>query len=178
MAAELAISDLEINSLEDVFRAVRKAQQALHGPPIWWRGETSNRDRRDRLRRLVPEVFRSKDLAKREREMFREFCAMAPGMYPRPPENMTPTDWLCFMRHYRVPTRLLDWTESVLAACFFATEEGERKDVKKESESERVLWALQPTKRNRRLMFYSSGKTVNDVVKNVGALKRKNTYGR
>ena len=174
MATSPTVNDLQIGCLADLFGAVQKAQEILDGPPIWWRGETSSLDKDGGRRRLVPEVFRSKDLAKRERDIFNEFCARAPSMHPQPPQQMKPIEWLCFMRHYRAPTRLLDWTESVLAAAFFATGEGERKNDDKEG----VLWALHPVKLNRSLMFYSSGKTANDVAKNVDALKKKNTHGR
>jgi hypothetical protein len=29
-------------------------------------------------------------------------------------------DWLCLMQHYSIPTRLLDWSESLLIALYFA----------------------------------------------------------
>jgi hypothetical protein len=32
-------------------------------------------------------------------------------------------DWLCLMQHYSIPTRLLDWSESVLAALYFAVKD-------------------------------------------------------
>jgi len=35
----------------------------------------------------------------------------------------SPFDWLCLMQHYSVPTRLLDWSESILAALYFAVKE-------------------------------------------------------
>lgn len=35
----------------------------------------------------------------------------------------SPFDWLCFMQHYSVPTRLLDWSESILSALYFAVKD-------------------------------------------------------
>ena len=44
---------------------------------------------------------------------------------PRPDENI---DWLFIMRHYGVPTRLLDWSESPLIATYFAINENDNDD--------------------------------------------------
>jgi len=35
-------------------------------------------------------------------------------------------DWLCFMQHYEVPTRILDWSESILVALYFAVKDHEK----------------------------------------------------
>jgi FRG domain len=37
-------------------------------------------------------------------------------------------DWLCLMQHYSMPTRLLDWSESILIALYFAVREVPRLD--------------------------------------------------
>lgn len=34
-------------------------------------------------------------------------------------------EWLCLMQHYDLPTRLLDWTENILIALYFAVNEEE-----------------------------------------------------
>lgn len=40
----------------------------------------------------------------------------------------TAFDWLCLMQHYSVPTRLLDWSEYVLPALYFAVKDDEAAD--------------------------------------------------
>src|SRR5678816_2453674 len=44
-------------------------------------------------------------------------------------------DWLALGQQYGLPTRLLDWTENPLVACYFAVEEA--------SEEDRVIYAYQ-----------------------------------
>lgn len=49
-------------------------------------------------------------------------------------------DWLCLMQHHGVPTRLLDWTESILIALYFA--------VVDKSECDGLIFALNGARLN------------------------------
>lgn len=53
-------------------------------------------------------------------------------------------DWLCLMQHYDLPTRLLDWSESVLIALFFAVSDAHERDV------DGKLWVLNARRLNKR----------------------------
>ncbi len=62
-------------------------------------------------------------------------------------------DWevLFFMQHYRIPTRLLDWTENPFISLYFAltTAEYEVVGKKKEYKDDAALWVLDPVVWNR-----------------------------
>lgn len=58
---------------------------------------------------------------------------------------VTGTDWdrLFFMQHYRVPTRLLDWSGSPLVSLHFAVTSA-RLDVSGDAENDVAVWTLDP----------------------------------
>jgi hypothetical protein len=66
--------------------------------------------------------FRKKvaDIRKIEATLLERLKKAIPQDTPLRPSN--DWDWLSFGRHYRLPTRLLDWSEDPLIALFFAVE--------------------------------------------------------
>lgn len=54
--------------------------------------------------------------------MILRFKQRAPSRHTHTPSQDDLFGWLFLMQHYRLPTRLLDWTESPLFACYFAIE--------------------------------------------------------
>jgi FRG domain len=66
---------------------------------------------------LLPKLFRDPAIAKREGYIAVEFRRRA---HSRLKGLSSRFDWLCAMQHYGVPTRLLDWTESLPVALFFS----------------------------------------------------------
>ena len=72
------------------------------------------------------------DLRGKELSSIQSFKALAWKYVPNP--NMTSLEWLTLMRHYGVPTRLVDFTESPMIALHFA--------VATEPDGNFVVWAL------------------------------------
>jgi FRG domain len=91
---------------------VRTAEERLGNPPVvWYRGVS---DERHNLR---PSLLRRANGVALERDLFTKYKMLATLVH-----EARGSDWelLFDMQHYRIPTRLLDWTEVLGIAVFFA----------------------------------------------------------
>lgn len=52
---------------------------------------------------------------------------------------------MLLIQHYRLPTRLLDWTENPLVALYFAISSSRGADESRDG----ALWVLDPSMQNR-----------------------------
>ena len=120
---------------------------------IWFRGEI-DRGQSTNSRPLTPSVFRLNPKTKQPWDE-NTLLGMLPIRIPEINEVKSKLEKLCLMQHYNIPTRLLDWTESVLVALFFAVENDT--DFRDSS-----LYVLNARKLNKETGFRNSGVNIND----------------
>lgn len=120
-----------IKSVKELLDALREDLKD-YPDPVWYRGHSKQKWKLEpgfhRLKRKASEI----DLLNR----FRQNANLLLDQSPK-----TDFDWLFFMQHYGVPTRLLDWTESPLVGLYFAVTSHPRADG--------TLWVLKPTELNK-----------------------------
>jgi hypothetical protein len=124
----------EITNITSLVEKVKEINELLKGQ-IWWRGQN------DFKWKLDPHIFRSQLNGYDEKSGMRRFIQKAHSRHVSVPSISEMHNWLFLMQHYGLPTRLLDWTESPLIACYFATDRGEDK-------ADGALYALSPYKLN------------------------------
>lgn len=82
---------------------------------IWYRGHS------DGSFMLEPGFIRNLENLRAEKFLSREFIRRGSAYFSELQKDNYPR-WLFMMQHYGLPTRLLDWTESLSVALFFAFE--------------------------------------------------------
>lgn len=101
----------------------------------WFRGLTSiSYD-------LVPSGKRGYS-PKQEQYFYNEFYCRAGTRHSRCPDEDDIAGWLSLMQHYRLPTRLLDWSFSPLIAAYFAV------PGSNDADEDACIWALAPSMLN------------------------------
>jgi hypothetical protein len=100
-------------------------------PDIWYRGV------KDAAFDLLPGAYFRPDCD--ELSLVLHFRSLSPSLLSREP--LDDWEWYYLMQHYGIPTRLLDWTESPLAALYFALEE----DATRRSP---CVWVMDPLSLN------------------------------
>jgi hypothetical protein len=129
---------------------------------LWFRGQTNYEwPLQPSLYRKVKKIIKAEKkeigefeglLLDRERLVFDDFKTRAYHLVKNPNDD-NPYLWMSLMQHYGVATRLLDWSEEVNSALFFALE--------------KYLWVLNPYKLwfNAVNYFINCGEKITEIKK-------------
>lgn len=133
------IATRRVGSVAELVLAVSEFQTEEGDKSIlWFRGQKSSGWH------LQPGVFRKTTVAKQELNFVHRFRSRAGIRYKDAPRYKDFARWLSLMQHFRLPTRLLDWSRSPLVAAYFAVESlVERGELPPESPSA-AIWVLHP----------------------------------
>lgn len=126
----MRFKDRKIRSLSDVLEALKEQTKATR--LVWFRGQSKS------SWKLVPSLARKATHLQAENALIKRFMQNAVPHLDRP--TLAEWEWMFLMQHHRAPTRLLDWSESPLAALYFS--------VHSNPKTQGAVWCLDPVSLN------------------------------
>jgi len=153
----MLLDDQKVTCIADLLSSLSNLIEA-EKETAWFRGQS------DLTWKLLPSIARIGGGIQAEMALMKRFKQNAgPFLATRPTCD---AEWFMLMQHHRVPTRLLDWTESPLVALYFAVSDNETEG------QDGALWCLLPRRLNEhaRITFSFKGELPalvdDDVVNN------------
>jgi len=128
--------DITINSFDEYLEAINifDSYTTLGEKVLLFRGQKeASWDLLPGLAR--PSCFRL-NIEQYEKNILTEFKRRAIPFLPKTFNTNSEWEWLALAQHYKLPTRLLDWTENPLVALFFAFE------FTKDHNQSRAVWVF------------------------------------
>jgi hypothetical protein len=127
------MSTVNYSEWSNFLNLIARAEDELGNPEnIWYRGVTKFDYQ------LIPSLFRRPTGREKERDLFERYRIIANKVFP---DRNSDWEMLIDMQHYNIPTRLLDWTEVLGVAIFFA--------LLGNSSMDSAIYLLDPLKLNR-----------------------------
>jgi len=132
---------------------------AINGecPHLWYRGHANQEYK------LIPGIQREfgtnvpEKFFEHERKLNNDFQSRASVFFEKKPPLSDFSSWLTLMQHYRLPTRLLDWSRSPLFSLYFATQNTTYN--RDGTEADACVWVIQPRLLNRYANLERDGST-------------------
>lgn len=130
-----------VRSIQELIERTSEDYEGFPGTMPWFRGEPNNPiDSSEKPTEALPKLYRTTVDGRRHNEnrLLQNFRVKAPTLGGIEMPQRKDTDlWLFLAQHVGLPTRLLDWTESMMVAVYFALQE-----------SDPVVWMLDPISLN------------------------------
>ncbi len=128
----LHVDTFYADSLDELIRLVLQIPKTDERNLLYFRGDNQDFDERA----LTPSIYRNEDRLKKEHEFYREMQRFNDQEFLT---DKTAFDKLARMQHYQCPTRMIDISEDVLSATYFALDE-------REKHTDSVLYVLEIVK--------------------------------
>ncbi|WP_394680601.1 FRG domain-containing protein [uncultured Comamonas sp.] len=141
----MAIIEYDVNSLPELIDTTLDIKTKIPGNHrLWFRGINNNHHK------LIPKILRfdktSEEVFERESRLITRFRQRSMAYWP---DGYPQNEWehLFAMQHYGLSTRLLDWSENIFVAAYFAI--STPPNLKEGEACHPVIWCLDPIRWNR-----------------------------